>query len=258
MYRNRGGVMTKQERQMAKIHAQRGAIEKKVRQARDIIQEWLRRCRRPYIAFSGGKDSLVVLHLVRQEASVEALFGDDEHLYPGTEDMLADTNGVTRLCGPSRHCDWYTSWADAGPSSIPKDAQWVDSVPWQGSVVTYAREQGYDGAVIGLRKQESGTRALHVQAEGALFFAESKELWHCYPIADWSAQDVWAYIASRDLSYHSAYDVMAEKGVPMGRRRVGPFAPRGAVSAALPVIRQCFPDAFREFAHDYPEAARYV
>jgi len=42
-------------------------FQKKIEMSRNIIQEKLKQYSRPYVAFSGGKDSLCVLHLVLQE-----------------------------------------------------------------------------------------------------------------------------------------------------------------------------------------------
>ena len=58
-------------------------MEPALRGSLDIIEEALERCQRPYVAFSGGKDSLVVAHLVSQvNNSVEMVYCDDELLYP--------------------------------------------------------------------------------------------------------------------------------------------------------------------------------
>jgi len=250
--------MTDEERRLMKLRAARGKIEPKVDRAQSLVSQWLSKTEKPYVAFSGGKDSTVLLDLVRREAEVTALFGDDEHLLPGTEEMLAATDEVTRVCGPTSHCDWYTSWEGAAPEDAPEGAAWIDSDPQRGCVLSYARREGYDGVAIGLRSAESGVRAVHHKSHGRLYYAEAKGLWQCFPIADWTARDVWTYVVQRGLSYHSAYDVMAQKDTPMGERRVGPFAPAHATGTTLRKIRQCFPDAFRSFARKYPEATRYV
>lgn len=249
--------MTDRERRMVKLHAIRSGLDYAVETARKLIRVWLNRCEQPYVAFSGGKDSLVMLHLIRREANVPALFGDDEHLYPGTEEMIARMSNLHRICGSVQHCEWYQSWSER-PDDLPEGAVWVDSDPDEGSIIHYAREHGFDGAAIGIRTEESGARTVHIRSQGKLFFACEKQVWQCAPIAGWSARDVWGYIVRHDLEYHPAYDVMAEEGIEMGRRRVGPFAPAYALDSALPILRRCFPDTFRQFANEYPEANRYV
>lgn len=253
--------MTDQERRMMLIHAQRSALDTAVEQALSLIRVWLKRAEKPYVAFSGGKDSTVLLHLVRQvDDSVPALFGDDEHLMPGTEKLLCETDNVKRLCGPVNHCEWYQSWSErpADISSFNPPGEWVVCNPRVGSVVTYARREGYDGAAVGLRTEESGQRTVHVRSRGKLFFAKGKGVWQCYPLADWSTRDIWAYIASRVVPYHHAYDRMTEAGIPLKKRRVGPFAPAIVTEKALSNLRRTFPDAFRRFINEFPEAKRYT
>jgi phosphoadenosine phosphosulfate reductase len=225
----------------------------------DVIDDWLTRCQKPYVAFSSGKDSSVLLHLVRQrEASVVGLYGHDEYEWPGTQELLRTAGNVIQVCGPVRHAEWFVSWQER-PEQLPPGALWHDSVPGDaGSVVGYAREMGCDGAAIGLRSDEAGYRKTHIRASGRLFWAEGKQVWQCYPLADWKDADVWAYLAAHEVPYHPAYDRMAEVGIPMKARRIGPFAPAGAEGPALSNLRRCYPASFNRFAARYPQAATYV
>jgi phosphoadenosine phosphosulfate reductase len=251
--------MTDAERRMMLLHAKRSALDNAVERALSLIRVWLERAEKPYVAFSGGKDSSVLLHLVRQvDEDVPALFGDDEHLMPGTEVLLRNTHGLRRICGPTQHCEWYQSWAGGPDQTLPPSGIWVDSDPDEGSVVAYARERGFDGAAVGLRTGESGRRTVHLRSRGRLFYAKGKEVWQCYPLAEWSTRDVWGYIASRGVPYNDAYDRMAEAGIPLDKRRVGPFAPATALIPVLTNLRRAFPSEYRAFAAEYPEASQYT
>ena len=60
------------------LHASSGSHLHGIEQAKRVITEWLSHCDKPYVAFSGGKDSSVMLHLVRQIApEIEAVYCDD-------------------------------------------------------------------------------------------------------------------------------------------------------------------------------------
>ena len=52
-----------------------------------------------------------------------------------------------------------------------------------------------DGWITGLRRDQAPTRAGTPKAE----FDEARSLWKFSPLADWSLDDVWAYIDERDL-----------------------------------------------------------
>lgn len=54
---------------------------------------------------------------------------------------------------------------------------------------------GLDGWITGLRRDQAPTRAGTPKAE----YDEARGLWKFSPLADWSLDDVWAYIDARDL-----------------------------------------------------------
>lgn len=254
--------MTTLERTAMLAHARSPRLARLERRALDVVERWLSRSRRPYVAFSGGKDSTVLLHLVRRaRPGVVAIYGHDEYEWPGTQELLASYGNVIQVCGPVRHADWFVSWYDRTTTAMPADAVWVDSVPGDdGSVATYARAHGFDGAAIGLRSLEASYRAAHIRSaakrsgEGPLIFATTKGVWQCYPLADWDDRDVWGYVLRHSIPYHPAYDRMAEVGIPLKSRRIGPFAPAGAEVPTLTNLRRCYPEAFTRFASRYPQA----
>ncbi|HJU49006.1 MAG TPA: phosphoadenylyl-sulfate reductase [Gaiellaceae bacterium] len=63
---------------------------------------------------------------------------------------------------------------------------------------------GLDGWIAGVRRDQSPTRA----ATPKIGWDERHELWKASPLADWSDDDVWAYVRERDLPYN----VLHERG----------------------------------------------
>ena len=60
-----------------------------------------------------------------------------------------------------------------------------------------------DGWITGLRRDQSTTRSTVAKAEPD----PSREgLWKIAPLADWTSDDVWAYIRERDLPYNALHD----------------------------------------------------
>jgi predicted phosphoadenosine phosphosulfate sulfurtransferase len=58
-----GSSLTPTERETFLLHAETDEYRTRIALARDNIRETFARYLRPYIAFSGGKDSLIMLHL---------------------------------------------------------------------------------------------------------------------------------------------------------------------------------------------------
>ncbi len=166
--------------------------------------------RRPLVALSGGKDSLAVLDLVlRNSARVEALWTDDELEYPGQPEYIEtleatyDIDLTVRL-SPATHAGWFRPWSERPywreprPDAIPSDG--IPTRDWQA-------QEGYDLVFTGLRAAESRRRRDHLRMAGPLYQGKGG-VWYCCPLWDWSADDVWTYIAGHELPYHPAYDVL--------------------------------------------------
>ncbi len=61
---------------------------------------------------------------------------------------------------------------------------------------------GLDGWITGVRRDQSPTRA----DTPKIGWDERHELWKASPLADWSDNDVWAFIRERALPYNSLHD----------------------------------------------------
>ena len=197
-----------------------------------------------YVAFSGGKDSTVVSSLV---SWLPRLYVDEEWLLPETEEYLHRTKALHRIKKRDEHAEFFTAWEN-------------DSSAWTGKNVTgrYAQSQGWGGVFLGLRKEESSERKIHLETQGPLFFNKSRQMWQCNPIADWTWQDVWGYIVSSNSDYNRAYDRLDQIDVEPERQRIGPLAQRKVLQyGQMVILKRGWPDLYNEFAAKYPEAKGY-
>jgi len=228
--------------ELALLHAKLPIFQRHVAAAREIVHQALSHDKCPYIAFSGGKDSTVVLHLVReQQADVSGVWSDDEWYLPETEEYVSSISNVERIRTNAWHSEFLQIEGD------------YNGVP------DYAQQQGYGLVFLGLRQEESVARRLHLRKLGALFYAKSEQTWHCNPIHNWTWQDVWAFILSRDVDYNKAYDKLEQLGVEPQYQRVGPLAvDRVLGMGQLAILKRGWPDLFNRFAAEFPEARASV
>lgn len=226
-------------------HAHSSAFVRKLAHSEHVVSEWLSLCTWPYISYSAGKDSQVVMDLVRrQRPSVPAIYHDDEWELPETTEIVTATPHLTRIATRVRHSEWFV--VNEGSEESGGTGDW-------------AARRGYDGAAIGLRADESRDRKVHIRAYGELFRAERRRVCQCYPLAWWTTRDVWAYILSREIPYNRAYDRLAEIGVDPQRRRIGPLAVSGAMERGqMAILKRGWPELYERFAERYPEAKGYV
>jgi len=220
------------------IHAQSAAFRSKRDAALTLVARALRSCRRPYIAFSTGKDSVALTGLVHHlNPDVQLVWSDDELELPETVaymDRLRAIAGSQLICtlGWARHAGWFDPWSD--------QPFWRDPLPGtlciEQDVDDWQAGGGYDLTFTGLRMSENRRRRDWLVQAGPLYHVRTGTGLRCCPLWDWTEDDVWALIATWRLAYNRAYDRMDEIGIPRNAQRVGPLplARRAQLEAGWP------------------------
>lgn len=171
----------------------------RVREAEDVIREAFDRHLRPYVAFSGGKDSTVMAHMVLQyRPSTTVLHWDYGAAYvpdPIHEEIL----GIARHMGARLRLETSPLYEQQGRQAVGVLGKHM--IGW---LLPKLAREGYDASFVGLRSAESGKRRRRINSGRSL--SDIREYW---PMASWSWLDVWAYIVSHGLPYLSVYDQTA-------------------------------------------------
>jgi len=177
-------------------------FKRKVESAKRVIRQALSIARKPYVAVSGGKDSLTVLHLVLQEKrDIDVWHWDHGRwLMPrGVEREIV--RALRGVCKPEQLV------IESSKSLDEEEARW-DYKRWYrafyGKLNRIAKERGWDLCFLGIRAEESHRRRVKYD-----FFVRG-EITICCPIFDWSWRDVWAYVFANKLPYPKVYDKLAE------------------------------------------------
>jgi 3'-phosphoadenosine 5'-phosphosulfate sulfotransferase (PAPS reductase)/FAD synthetase len=187
-------------RETFQLWSQTDQHQRALQSAHATIERALQSATKPYIAFSGGKDSTVMTHLILQHEPNIMVYHRDYGRALIPEPIHREILRNAHLLG-AKNLRTATSTIYIKLARSAQDKRRKDVAE---ATIKLARE-GYDLVFIGLRKQESPRRARRLRTNKALSVIPE-----CHPLADWDWRDVWAYIITHNLPYLSLYDQYAE------------------------------------------------
>lgn len=166
-----------------------------------------------HVAFSGGKDSAVLLSLVKKalpKDSFVVIFGDTGMEFPDTYETVritkqeCDADGTPFYTARS-HFDPDESWNLFGPPA--RVLRWCCSVHKSTPQTLKMREiTGKDNYIgldfVGVRAAESVARSKYDYEN---FGKKQKGQYSYNPILEWTSAEIWLYIFMNDIYINQAY-----------------------------------------------------
>lgn len=213
------------------------------------------------VAFSGGKDSTVILNVFYDYAVQHNLTDrlamyhmDYEAQYQSTTDFVDETFKKfpikkywlclpieAQCCCSVKQGSW-TVWEQS------KKDIWVRPMPSYPYVVNesnaqfdfhgsdydvmdrfckwYAEQNGKTAVIVGIRADESLNRFRAIASDKVEKYKDCHYINgnKCYPIYDWSVEDVWTYLGKFSKPYNKLYDLYYQVGLSIDQMRVAsPF-----------------------------------
>ena len=224
--------------------------------SRRVIREFLSKCRKPYLAWSGGKDSTLMLWLTLQiKPDIEVIYFDADSCFPDgweyMERLIKEWNLNFRILKTRPLIDVLTEHG-LSPGIEYQTMKATVYEPIKSLVA-----EGYDGALIGIRADENRNRARAVSRYGNLFWAKGRGFWECWPLARWKTNELWWYIDHHQIPYHPAYDKTIFS--PREEIRVSYWAGETYRTCGRFVwLKKYYPELFNQLAERVPEVTRFA
>lgn len=187
--------MNKETIEMLKMWANTDEYIEAIELANANIQSVISTYTRPVCAYSGGKDSLVMTHMVLQHAPDCTVFHWDygKNLVP--RDVHIETIRIAKEIGAKNIV------VDGMDDKRTVSQKWNRGL--FGRALPRLAALGHDVNFVGLRAQESGKRVKKTQS----LCVHRKPIDEAYPIRHLDWKDIWAYILSNSLPYLHHYDL---------------------------------------------------
>lgn len=194
-----------------------------------------------YVAFSGGKDSVVALDLVQKALphnKFKVLFGDTGMEFPDTYEVV---KAIAQQC-EERDIEFLRakseltpsdSWELFGPPAVTN--RWCCSVHKTSPQVVLLREylgnRNFRGmAFTGIRGDESASRS---EYEDVSLGKKVRGQYSCHPILEWNSAELFSYIYEQDLLINDTYK--------KGNTRAGCLVCPMSAGKHEYMKRQCYP-----------------
>lgn len=232
------------------------------------LTAWVSRWDNPWVSISGGKDSLVALHLARRvKPDVPVVFFNSGIEFPQT---LKYVHGLAKAW----EFDLHVYDADPAPLDLMEaNGSWERGRTYTDSGVSLheaaverplARALADLGpaCVYGVRADEAENRRMYLTRakgqvekrarDGSLIRAHISPAWR------WSSEEVFAYIAAHDLPLNPLYRQQVELGIPEHRARVGMIVDGWALEQGRWAVAQALaPDECRRIESALPVLAEW-
>ncbi len=215
--------------------------------AHDIIETALSKTKHQSCAFSAGKDSTVLLHMLLQhKADIPVIYGNTTTEFPECLQfakalkrdwhlnyyevrpevsfwwvvreygwpLMGKTFGVGGVAHKSSREQFFDELSASGELTGKYKIQ--AEVPISSACCTFLKERpsvklqkamGIDCVFLGIMASESRQRMFNFLQYGEFYYTNKQKMHKAHPLAIWTDDDIWAYIKKYNLPYAKLYDM---------------------------------------------------
>lgn len=181
-------------------------IKRHIDAAKVVIQRAMEKSKKQVLAYSGGKDSIVVCHIARS-LGIKAAVCETSFYF---ERQLDNVKDIARILDLDVHwmCSLDVNWLRKHPqvlfSNDSKIRGWSFAERQQKTVKRFAKQYNFDCQIFGRRTEENSVKDVLYTTTAGL---------QCHPIRTWNTEMVWQYLKEHNLPVPWIYSTrIAEHG----------------------------------------------
>ena len=180
-------------------------------EALNLISSFLEFIQNPYVSFSGGKDSAVLVHLISRVNKNVPVITEANDLDIDPKGKKEYCKRFVKNCGMENYFYLETEESQIEQLKETGDMFWYDTF-----LEKYITIYKPDGFFTGISAKENPqTRGKFLKKYGLIYqysdTAINRKKWKsgatvCCPLGWWTGLDIFAYILTNKLEYNSVYD----------------------------------------------------
>lgn len=253
------------------LHSHTTGYRKRKEEAKNIVRQAMEQYPGKWAAaYSGGKDSTVLLHTMLEAGwkgpMVLYYYSDIENPPENVEmaKMQAKKHDLELYildCKDSSSLEAFRKLGYLFIYPATEDEKRIVEIvdtAFRKKMDTFAKDMGLAGTFLGLRREESYRRAILLAKSGPIYQAKSRSIATCCPLHNWSGDDIWAYIVENHLPYLACYDT---PGYDRRRLRNEINLLCGKKSMSLGLMEQykvTYPDLYKKLKLEFPEIETWI
>jgi phosphoadenosine phosphosulfate reductase len=183
-----------------RLHAKTSEFQNSIAETHKFIDFVLLQVKKPYVACSFGKDSIVVLHLILQHRPDIPVYS-----YSNMNFDFPDTHRLRWELQEKWNLNLILIERDVSRAVETEDEGGAYNRLYFAVLREQVQKHQWDCAFVGKRKQEAPRRKREIDEKGMLF-PDAINGKIAYPLADWTIKDIWAYSAVNNLPHHEIYN----------------------------------------------------
>lgn len=192
-----------------RLHAMRQDYQSRIKKAEGYITEALTTPNKIWsVSWSGGKDSTVLVDMVmKQNRNVFIFCQVDDLDWARKREYLLNVATKNKwdieLVEPGFSVKQWVSNIDLRKENICAKAHKITQQAFLNVLQVKQQEKGVNAVFLGLRKQESNNRRIHLNTHKYLY--SSGAFFYSCPLAELTVLDCFAYLVSNNIEINPCY-----------------------------------------------------